>query len=127
MKYTKILVVEDEAILAMELQKMLKLWGYIPFTAISGEEAIEKAVKIKPDLILMDIELKGKINGIEAIQQINDLFDIPAIYITAHSHEGILELAKTTKPFAYLIKPIDEKQLKINIKSALQSKIKNGD
>lgn len=121
MSGAKILVVEDEAILIMELQDMLRSWGYKPFTATSGEEAIKKAAKIKPDLILMDIMFKGEIDGIEAVQQINDHQDIPVIYLTAHSSNEVLERAKATKPHAYLIKPFNERELQITIETALKT------
>lgn len=120
MSNEKILVVEDEAITAMGLQNTLKSWKYLPFISTSGEEAIRKAIQIKPDLILMDIMLKGRMDGIEAIQQIKDHLDIPVIYLTAHSSNKVLERAKTTKPHAYLIKPFDERELQINIETALK-------
>jgi len=116
----KILVVEDEAIVMMELQHKLKSWSYKPFTATSGEDAIKKAIQIKPDLILMDIMFKGGIDGIEVIHQIKDHLDIPVIYLPAHSSDEVLERAKTTKPCAYLIKPFDERELQINIETALK-------
>jgi len=119
MSGAKILVVEDEIIMAMELQKKLESWGYDSITATFGEEAIKKAFKLKPDLILMDILLKGEINGIEASQQISRLFDIPVIYLTAHSSQRILERVKVTEPYAYLIKPFGERELQINVEIAL--------
>lgn len=120
MSDAKILVVEDEAIVMMELQDKLKSWGYMPFTATSGEEAVKKAAQIKPDLILMDIMLKGEIDGIEASQRIINYFDVPVIYLTAHSSDEVLERAKTTKPCAYLIKPFNERELQTNIETALK-------
>lgn len=120
MANSKILIVEDEGLTAIELQNKLKLEGYdVPSVASSGEEAVEKAIKIKPDLILMDIMLKGKINGIEAAKEIKCFLDIPIIYITAYGDEKTLTRAKITEPHAYILKPFDEKDVKYAIEIAL--------
>jgi CheY-like chemotaxis protein len=86
MANAKILVVEDEAIVAKDLQYRLTKFGYtVPAIASSGEEAINKAVEISPDLVLMDIRLKGSMDGIEAAQEIYKRLDIPVIYLTAYA------------------------------------------
>lgn len=116
----KILVVEDEKILAMGLKRKLEIMGYTVIgTASSGQEAIEVAGKGLPDLVLMDIVLKGDLDGIDAAQQIINLYNIPVIYVTAYADEKILERAMVTEPYGYLIKPFKETELKANIKMAL--------
>lgn len=120
MAATKILVVEDEGLTAMEIQRKLKTWGYdVPSFAFSRKEAVQKAKEIKPDLILMDIMLKGKGDGIDAAQEIKSIRDIPIIYLTAYDDINTRERAKTTNPDAYLIKPFEEKELQNKIANAL--------
>lgn len=120
MTNAKILVVEDEAIVAKDLQYRLKKFGYtVPAIASSGEEAINKAVETSPDLVLMDIRLKGAMDGIEAAQEIYKRLDIPVIYLTAYADEKTLERAKITAPFGYILKPFKERELQTNIEIAL--------
>lgn len=115
----KILLVEDESIGAMDIKRTLESFGYeVPHVASSGNEAIEKAFQLMPDIVLMDIVLKGKINGISAASKIRDL-DIPVIYLTAHSEESTVQEAKLTEPYGYLIKPYDPVSLKNAIELAL--------
>ena len=105
-----ILVVEDEGIVAREIQNMLKQRGYtVPAIVDSGEKAIEEAAALHPDLVLMDIVLKGNVDGVEAAEQIRARFDIPVVYLTAHAMESTLQRAKITEPYGYLLKPFDEK------------------
>jgi CheY-like chemotaxis protein len=116
----KILVVEDEKILAMGLKRKLKIMNYdVVGMASSGPEAIRKSGEESPDLVLMDIVLKGEMDGIEAAQQIINLYNIPIIYLTAYADEEILERAMITGPYGYLVKPYKEAELKANIKMAL--------
>jgi PAS domain S-box-containing protein len=120
MTNTKVLIVEDEAIVAKDLQYRLKKFGYtVPEIASSGEEAINKAIQISPDLVLMDIRLKGKMDGIEAAQEIYRRLNIPVIYLTAYADDNTLERAKITQPFGYLLKPFKEKELQTNIEITL--------
>jgi len=115
----KILLVEDESIEAMDIKRTLESFGYqVPYVASSGQEAIDKAAQLKPDIILMDIILKGDIDGIEAISKIKEL-DIPCIYLTAHSEESTIERAKLTEPAGYIIKPYDPTELKYAIELAV--------
>ncbi|MCC5639741.1 response regulator [Nostoc sp. CHAB 5844] len=115
-----ILVVEDESIVAKDLQNRLRKFGYtVPAIASSGQEAINKAVEISPDLVLMDIRLKGQMDGIQAAEEIHKHLDIPIIYLTAYADEHTLERAKITEPFGYLLKPFKERELQTNIEIAL--------
>ena len=88
--------------------------------AASGEKAVEKATKFRPDLVLMDIRLKGSMDGISAAQRIWESFSIPAIYVTGHSDQSTLERAKVTAPFGYILKPVKEQELYVAIETALQ-------
>ena len=116
----KVLIVEDERILAIGMKRKLENAGYtVTGTASSGEEAIENVKKTSPDLVLMDIVLKGDMDGIEAAQQIINLYNIPIIYLTAYADEEILERAMITEPYGYLLKPFNLNELKANIKMAL--------
>ncbi len=116
----KILVVEDESIVAMDIKHRLENMGYIvPAITSSGEEAVEKASETNPDLVLMDIVLKGEMDGIDAAQQIKDNLDIPVVYLTAYSDERTLKRAKITGPFGYIIKPFEDRELHSAIEVAL--------
>ncbi|MHB8985599.1 MAG: PAS domain S-box protein [Eubacteriales bacterium] len=120
MMEVKIMVVEDSSIVALDVKKCLTKLGYVVSDTVdSGEEAIKKAGELKPDLILMDIRLKGEIDGIEAADQIYHLFDIPVIYMTAYSDKEILERARITEPFGYIIKPFEVRELQMAIEIAL--------
>jgi len=116
----KVLIVEDERILAIGMKHKLESAGYaVTGIASSGKEAIENAKKTNPNLVLMDIVLKGHMDGIEAAQQIINLYNIPVIYITAYADDEILERAMITEPYGYLLKPFNLSELKANIKMAL--------
>lgn len=120
MKETTVLVVEDEAIVAHDLQQTLEYLGYEVLTIVaSGEEAIQEAAQLQPDLALMDIVLQTDMDGIETAAQIRQRFDIPVIFVTAFADDEVLERAKITEPFGYIVKPFDEKELHVNIQMAL--------
>lgn len=120
MEASSILIVEDEFIVATDIQISLENMGYNVCAIVSsGEEAITKAKKEKPDLVLMDIILKGAINGIEAARQIRSLFKIPIVYLTAYADESTLEKAKITEPYGYILKPFENRELNTAIKIAL--------
>jgi len=122
MEKNRILIVEDEGIVAKDIQGVLESRGYdIPSIASSGEEAIEKAEKIRPDLILMDIRLQGNIDGVEASSQIRDALNIPIIYLTVYTDEHTLERVRKTEPFGYLQKPFKEVELCMAIQTALKT------
>lgn len=120
MSIPKILVVEDERIVAKDIQINLQQLGYlVPAVAASGEQAISKAAETSPDLVLMDINLKGEIDGVEAARQIYTRFNIPVIYLTAYSDDTTLERAKLTDPLGYILKPFKARELHATIQMAL--------
>jgi CheY-like chemotaxis protein len=116
----KILIVEDENIVAMDIRKMLLDFGY-EITSIenSGEEAIVSVREKKPDLILMDIVLKGKMTGIDASRIISQYFKIPIIYMTALSNDDSLLEARSRESYGFLFKPFKPNELNIAIEMAL--------
>ena len=119
-----ILVVEDEAIVSKEIQESLKELGYsVPSIATSGEEAVKEAEMIKPDLILMDIVLEGKMDGITAADSIMGSYDIPVVYITAHADDNTVERARKTHPFGYIVKPFTQLQLNSTVRIALTQRV----
>ena len=116
----RIMVVEDEAVISMEIQDRLTKMGHsICGTAASGEEAVSVATAKRPDLILMDVQLRGEVDGVQTAKQIRDLIEIPIIYLTAFADDRTVERAKLTQPFGYLIKPFSEKELYAAIEMAL--------
>ena len=120
MASVRILLVEDESIVAMDMERRLGALGYTVIEhVLSGEEAVAKAIKEKPDLILMDIHLKGKMDGIEAAERIKSTLGTPIIYITAYSDETTLSRAKVTEPFGYILKPFQEREIYSTIEMAL--------
>ncbi|MFC1551582.1 response regulator [Candidatus Latescibacterota bacterium] len=120
---SSILIVEDEVLVARNIEITLKKHGYsISGKAISGEEAIQKAEKTMPDLVLMDITLKGEMDGIETAEIIKEKFGIPIIYLTAHDDKEKLSRAIFTNPYGYIVKPFYGKQLSISIDMALYKK-----
>lgn len=117
---TKILIVEDESIVAQDLQFTLEDLGYgVPATANSGELAIQKVVEHQPDLILMDIRILGELDGISTARIVLQQFDIPVVYLTAHTDEETIYRAKRTTPYGYIIKPFEESELRTTIEIAL--------
>lgn len=116
----QIMIVEDEVVIAKDIKNTLENFGYfVSGTVTTGEKAVEKAKESKPDLVFMDIFLNGEMDGIEAAQTINDYLGIPVIYLTAYADEKIIERAKKTGPFSYLIKPFQGKELHASIQMAL--------
>jgi PAS domain S-box-containing protein len=115
-----ILVVEDENIVAKDLVNRLKHLGYTVITTVAtGEEAVRAASLTPPDLVMMDIMLRGNMDGIEAARRILARFDIPVVYLTAYADEKTLARAKVTEAFGYLLKPFEERELHITIEMAL--------
>lgn len=120
MPKTNVLVVEDESIVSKDIQHSLKKLGYnVVGAASTGERAFELAASEKPDIILMDIMLKGEMNGIDTAQKVKEELQIPVIYLTAYADESTLEKAKVTEPYGYIIKPFKEVDLHTSIEMAL--------
>ena len=120
MSQKKILIVEDESIIAEDISDSLISLGYgISGMVYSGEEAIEAAAKFRPDLILMDVNLQGEMDGITAAAEIRSRFQIPVVYLTAYTDENTLRRVNATKPFGYIVKPFEEKNLHTTIQLAL--------
>jgi diguanylate cyclase (GGDEF)-like protein/PAS domain S-box-containing protein len=120
MSKARILVVEDENIVSLDVCSSLQMLGYsVAGQAVSGEDAVLKAEKNQPDLILMDIHLKGSMNGIEAAQVIWQRFSLPIIFLTAFTDQETLEQARLAEPYGYLIKPFQEHELDSVITIAL--------
>jgi len=116
----RLLLVEDESIIALDLRQRLASLGYtVAGFATSKDEALVQAEALRPDLVLMDIMLKGQLGGIEAARWIRDRLQIPVIYVTGYADEGTLDLAKTADPFGYIVKPFDDRDLHATIEVAL--------
>jgi diguanylate cyclase (GGDEF)-like protein/PAS domain S-box-containing protein len=120
MPFANLLIVEDDAIIGRHIQASLKRMGYgVSGVLLSGEEAVDQACRLDPDLILMDISLAGDIDGVEAARQIRSQKNVPIIYLTAYADQQTLDRAKITDPFGYLLKPFDERLLRITIEMVL--------
>lgn len=116
----RIFIVEDEIVIVRGLEDALARLGYqVSGFAQSGEKALPAIAAHKPDLVLVDIYLKGVMDGIQLANLLLDSHAIPVIFLTAYSNEDILERAKSTRPFGYIVKPFRERQLKVNIELAL--------
>lgn len=116
----KILVVEDEAIIAMDIQFLLRKLGFSQLEVVdTGEESVRKVAVEKPHLVLMDIKLKGELDGIDAAKQIFFEYNVPVIYITAFGDEKTIERANGSARFGFITKPFEETELQTTIQSAL--------
>jgi len=116
----RILVVEDDNVIGLQIEHILSHLGYEMVGKLtSGEEAVEKVEGIKPDLILMDILLAGKMDGVEAAEQIKQKSNVPIIYLTSMADDATLQRAKITDPVGYILKPFDERILHITLETAL--------
>ncbi|NJK36365.1 MAG: EAL domain-containing response regulator [Oscillatoriales cyanobacterium RM2_1_1] len=117
---TQVMIVEDELIVAENVARNLKKFGYdVSAIVDSGEEAIQTARNLRPDMILMDIMLQGDMDGIEAAGQIHNQFKIPVVYMTAYGDEVTLERTKKTEPYGYLLKPFKPQDMRATIETAL--------
>lgn len=120
MAQATILVVEDEGIVAMDLQQRLSAMGYsVPAVAAYREEALRKAAEVRPDLVLMDIRLKGFVDGVEIAAKLTEMLDVPHVFLTAYSDPATLARAKVTEPLGYIVKPFDDETLRRTIEMAL--------
>ncbi len=118
------MIIEDDAIIALELKNKLEMWGYeVPGAASYGKEAIEIIQNNQVDLILADIIIKGDMDGVDTIQKISEITEIPPVlYITANADDETYKRAKNTKPYGFIFKPYDDQELKFNIEIALHKK-----
>jgi len=120
MHHKKILIVEDEILVADNIKKTIEKNGYDATSlAVSGEKALQIAEAENPDLVLMDIVLKGEMDGINTADRISKQFGIPIIFLTAYSDEDTFKRAKITEPFGYIAKPFETRQLCMAIEIAL--------
>ncbi len=120
MPVKRIAVVEDEGIVAMDISKCLTSLGYeVSFVSDSGEKTIEMLNEHGADMILMDVELKGKINGLETARKIKENSDIPVVFLTAFEDEATLKRIGDLSSAGYLVKPFEDEQLKMTIEKVL--------
>jgi two-component system, response regulator PdtaR len=120
MNRISVLLVEDEAIVSADIQDRLKAFGYTVGAATdTGADALRLAVETKADLVLMDINLNGELDGIETAGLIRERLDLPVVYLSAYSDAETLERAKLTQPYGYLLKPLEERELVTTIEMAV--------
>lgn len=111
---------EDEALVALEIQESLERMGYsVPEIVDSGDEVLGAVLRVKPELVVMDIHLKSYIDGVDAASRLRMISSAPIIYITAYGTRGVRDRAQRTGPVAYLLKPLDEAVLRKTIEQAL--------
>lgn len=116
----RILVVEDEPNVAEVMRARLESFGYeVCYIAASDMEAIQAAESLVPDIVIMDIKIKGNLDGIDSARQIRSRIEVPIIYLTSYSDDRLLRRAQSTEPFGYLVKPYEANQLKITVEMAL--------
>ncbi|MGH8543414.1 MAG: two-component system response regulator [Gammaproteobacteria bacterium] len=119
-KQTSIVIVEDERVIAFHLKHQLEGLGYrVAAVSPSGEQAVEKVGRLRPDLVLMDIHLEGALDGIEAAGQIHSNYRIPVVFLTAHAEDETLQRARASLPFGYLVKPVEARELHATLQMAL--------
>ena len=117
---TRIMVVEDEQIIALNISSKLEDMGYeVPAMFGTGEEAVRDVGQVRPDLVLMDVNLAGEMDGVEAAAQIRETLRIPIIFLSAFTDNVTVERAKATDPFAYLVKPFKDRELQNAIEIGL--------
>jgi PAS domain S-box-containing protein len=120
MQEKSILIVEDEGVVALSMQAALKKLGYkVVGIAVTGKEAIALATEHKPDVILMDIHIKGDIDGIQTTEKLNAITDIPVIFLTAYADDETVQRAIKTRSHSYLVKPYNPRELYSNIEFAI--------
>ena len=120
MSATSILVVEDEAIIADDLERTLKRLGYaVPAVVAEGDRAVDAASRCTPSLVLMDIKLRGAVDGVSAARSIRDRFEIPVVFLTSYSDAATLSRASAARPYGYVLKPFVERDLRVAVELAL--------
>lgn len=121
MDKTRIVVVEDERIVALHLQQQLRKLGYeVAGTAASGDKALHQITQLRPDLVLMDINIEGDIDGVDTAARIPANLNIPVVYLTAHAEPSTLKRAQATRPYAYLLKPFSDRELEATLQMSLE-------
>jgi len=119
----RIMIVDDDVIITKLLEDLLTSIGYKVVESVSsGEEAVDMAKRLRPDIILMDIVMPGRLDGIDASEMIKAELDIPVIFLTAYTDDKFIKKAKTVEPFGYIVKPFQEKEIKAAIELALYKK-----
>ena len=117
---SRVFIVEDEVLVARDIKSRLEKLGYqVIGTAARGDDAVSRVLSERPDLILMDVNLKGDMDGIEAADRIRAEADLPIIFCTEYSNDETLARAKVTVPYGYVLKPFDNRELEITIEIAL--------
>jgi CheY-like chemotaxis protein len=115
----KILVVEDDGIIAFRFQELLQKHGYTTSAVFSGEEAVQAVAQFNPDLILMDVRLPGAMDGTQAAASIRERWEVPVVFLTAFSDDLLMTRAKASTPYGYLIKPVQDRELLAMVDTAL--------
>jgi CheY-like chemotaxis protein len=116
----RLLIVEDESIVAADIAVSVRQLGYnVAAIAASGEEALVLAEQVGPNLVLMDIHLRGRMDGVEAAQVMRDRFQLPVVFLTAYGEDETFQRAKEAQPFGYILKPFEDRELRIVIEMAL--------
>lgn len=116
----RILVVEDQGLIAADLEQTLTKLGYdVVGSASTGEDALAMTAQLAPDLVLMDVRLRGALDGIETAERIHASSDLPVVYLTANADEETIARAKRTSPFGYVVKPFNERELRAAIEIAI--------
>ncbi len=117
---TKIIIIEDEALIAAELKSTLDLLGHkVVGHSMNGDKALDLFAQVEADLILLDINIKGTLSGIDLAKIIRKKYNVPFVYLTSFSDKTTLDLVKDTLPYGYIVKPFSENDLKVNIELAL--------
>lgn len=116
----KIIIIEDEALIAIEIESTLEMLGFqVVGHSMSGDEALDLFARTEADLILLDINIRGSLNGIDLAKIIREKYNTPFVFLTSHSDPNTLEQAKKMMPYGYILKPFNENDLKVNIEMAL--------
>ncbi|HSV96487.1 MAG TPA: PAS domain S-box protein [Spirochaetota bacterium] len=117
----RILIVEDESVIALDIKGRIERFGYeVAAIAVTGEKAVEKVLELNPDLVLMDIMLPGEMDGIQAVEAIRERADVPVVYLTAHTDLATFLRSKSTLPYGYIVKPIRDIELHSAVETAIQ-------
>jgi len=124
---TQVLLVEDELIVAEDLRRRLSGMGHTVVGVVTtGEDAVRKSEQVHPDLVLMDISLRGDMDGVEAARIIQEKTGIPIVYVTGHGDPDTMQRAKATAGFAFVLKPVDDRELQYIIEMALHRRDMTG-